>query len=218
MNERNKFRYVAIELGHHLPYSIFSVMLALMVIGFFSFIATILGNNHASPEAYEDLFHIFFPAHVLFSTVTATAMFWKYEKRILKAILVGSIGSLATCTLSDSLIPYWGGLLLSKPMSIHICIIQEPMIVIPFAVIGVLAGLLIPESIERSTQYSHSAHIFVSSMAAILYLVAFGLTGWIHMIGLVFLVTVIAVMLPCCTSDIIFPVLYSQKTTCNHRH
>ena len=218
MEQKNNVQYMLTELGHHLPYSIFSVVLAMMLVGFFSFMATVMGNTGALAEGYQNLFHIFHPAHILFSTVTATAMFWKYEKRVSKALLVGMGGSIVTCTLSDTLIPYWGGMLLGKTMSLHICIIDEPMLIIPFAIVGVLAGFLITESIERSTQYSHSLHIFVSSVASILYLVAFGLTDWVHMAGLVFLVTIIAVMIPCCASDIIFPVLCSRKVACNHRH
>jgi hypothetical protein len=48
-------------------------------------------------------------------------------------------------------------------------------------------------------------------MASILYLVGHGLTDWIHMAGIVFIYTVIAVMLPCCTSDIIFPLLLAKR-------
>ena len=44
-------------------------------------------------------------------------------------------------------------------------------------------------------------------MASILYLVTYGLSGWMEHAGWVFLVVVVAVMIPCCISDIIFPLL-----------
>jgi len=163
------------------------------------------------PSASDELFHIFHPIHILFSAVATTAMFWKHEKRMGKAVVVGFTGSLAICGISDIFFPFVGGIFLGAPMHIHICLIENPGLLLPFAAVGVLAGLTANKSFEHSTQYSHSAHVFVSSMASILYLLSFGLTDWIHVLGGVFLVTIIAVMIPCCASDIVFPL------TCVHR-
>ncbi|MDZ4243086.1 MAG: hypothetical protein U1D99_09680 [Candidatus Omnitrophota bacterium] len=218
MKADNKLQYLVIELAHHLPYSVFGVTAALILIGFFSFVATILGKPHIEPEAYEDLFHVFHPAHVLLSSVTSTAIFWKNEKTWWKALVVGILGSLVICTLSDILIPYVGGLLLGVKMDLHVCVIDTPSIVIPFAVTGMVAGLVIAESIESSTAYTHAAHIFVSSAASIVYLVSFGLHDWVHQIGWVFMITVAAVMIPCCASDIAFPILWIKHPTCIHKH
>jgi len=44
-----------------------------------------------------------------------------------------------------------------------------------------------------------------------LYLVSFGLVGWTESLGLVFLVVITAVLLPCCISDIVFPVLMASR-------
>ena len=114
-------------------------------------------------------------------------------------------------------------MILGADMHIHVCILENPGLVVPFAFIGVVAGLLVTKSFEKSTQYSHSAHVFVSSVASILYLLGFGLTDWIHVIGGVFLVTIVAVMVPCCASDIIFPLAcvhrdcqHSQELTHDH--
>ncbi|MBZ0166088.1 MAG: hypothetical protein K8I00_04715, partial [Candidatus Omnitrophica bacterium] len=85
-------------------------------------------------------------------------------------------------------------------------------IVLPFAVVGTLAGLAAPRSFEKATEYSHSIHVFVSAVASILYLVSFGLEHWTHAIGGVFLITIFAVMIPCCLSDIVFPL------ACTHAH
>jgi hypothetical protein len=46
-------------------------------------------------------------------------------------------------------------------------------------------------------------------------MLAFGLEGWTDMAGGVFLVTVIAVMIPCCLSDIAFPILCVHRN-CDH--
>lgn len=214
----NKMKHLFIELAHHLPYSIFGVTVAILFVGILSFFGALVASEEQFAHASADLFHVFHPAHILLSAVTTTAMFWKYEKKLLKAIIVGLVGSLAICTLSDILIPLLGGQLLTGDMHAHICIIEEPGIVWPFALIGVLAGLIIPGEIERSTQYSHSAHVFVSSAASILYLVSFGVHHWMDMVGGVFLLTIVAVMLPCCASDIAFPIFCANKVTCNHKH
>jgi len=194
-------------------------MISIIVVGFLSFFASLMPPQGNLKEAYDHLFHIFHPAHILFSAVTTTAIFWKYEKILWKAVFIGLFGTIPICTLSDILIPYLGGMFLNLPMEMHICFIEEPMLVLPFGIMGVLSGLVISESVEQSTKYSHSAHIFVSSMASLIYLISFGLNDWAHMLGAIFLITVIAVALPCCTSDIIFPIMCARKPMrCDHNH
>ena len=126
--------------------------------------------------------------------------------------MVGFLGSVPICTVSDIIFPYIGGYLIGSDMQMHICILEDPGLVIPFAVVGVLAGLMVPESFEHSTQYTHAAHVFISSAASILYLLGYGLTDWIHAVGSVFIIIIVSVMIPCCASDIVFPL------ACVHRH
>ena len=225
MGQESKLRYVLVELGYHLPYSIFGITVGLIAMGVLSFFAILMSAESLLPTASSALFHVFHPAHVLISAVATTAMFWKHEKRILKAAVVGLVGSVTICAISDIFLPIIGGSILGSNMLVHICILEEPGLVFPFAVIGVVAGLLITKSFEKSTQYSHSAHVFVSSAASILYLLGFGLTDWIHSIGAVFLVIIVAVMIPCCASDIVFPLAcvhrdcdHSDELTHGHQH
>ena len=211
MTKESKFHYVLIELAHHLPYSIFGITAGLIAMGVLNFLAILMRAEDLMPQASLELFHVFHPAHVLISAVATTAMFYKHEKRITKAILVGFFGSVAICGISDIFLPYLGGKLVGEPMHMHICIVETPGMIVIFALMGVLAGLMITKSIEKSTQYSHSAHVFISSAASLLYLIAFGMNEWVHSIGAVFLITIVSVMVPCCTSDIVFPL------TCVHR-
>jgi len=215
MGQESKFKYVLVELGYHLPYSIFGITVGLIAMGVLSFFAILMGAESLLPAASSELFHVFHPAHVLISAVATTAMFWKHEKRIFKAAIVGFVGSVTLCVISDILLPIIGGSILSSEMLVHICVLREPGLVFPFAVIGVAAGLLITKGFEKSTQYSHSAHVFISSAASILYLLGFGLTDWIHSIGAVFLIIIAAVMIPCCASDIVFPLACVHRN-CNH--
>ncbi len=215
MKQNNKFKYILVELADHLPYSIFGVAIGLVVMGVLTFAAVLMQSRHALPGASRELFHVFHAVHVLFSAVATTAMFLKHEQRIVKAVFVGLAGSVILCGLSDIFFPFWGGLLLGKTMHMHICFIEEPGLVFPFAVVGVAAGLLITKTFEHSTEHSHTAHVFVSSAASILYLIGFGLSDWIPLAGGVFIVTIVAVMIPCCASDIIFPICCSH-TNCDH--
>jgi len=215
MQKEGKFRYVLVELGYHLPYSIFGITIGLIAMGVLTFFAILIGAEVQLPNASVELFHVFHPAHVLISAVATTAMFWKHEKRIIKGVFVGFIGSIALCSVSDIFLPLWGGLVLGSDMNIHVCVVEEPGLVFPFAIVGVIAGLLVTKSFEKSTQYSHSAHVFLSSVASILYLVGFGLSDWIHSIGAVFLIIIFSVMIPCCASDIVFPLACVHRD-CDH--
>ncbi|MFH1854364.1 MAG: hypothetical protein ABH815_03520 [Candidatus Omnitrophota bacterium] len=208
MKKAGKLQHIIIELGAHLPYSIFGVIVGIMILGIFTFFTTILNTRHLLPSAAEELFHIFHPTHILLSAIVTTAMFWKHERRFVKTLIIGFIGSIAICGLSDALLPYLGGRLLGTRMELHICIIQHPRMILPFAAIGVAVGFLVPSAVEKSTEFSHSMHVLVSSMASILYLISFGIPDWTHMIGAIFSITIVAVMLPCCLSDIVFPLTF----------
>jgi len=202
-----------VELAHHLPYSVSGVLVSVIIMGLLTFLAQIMGAQQQLADSSENLFHIFHPAHILFSAVATTAMFWKHDnKSVLKAIVIGFIGSLGICGVSDILIPLAGGMALGYKMHVHVCLLEEPWLIISFAMVGVLAGLMVTKTFEKSTQYSHGVHVFLSSTASLLYLISFGVANWMQAIAGVFFVTVIAVMLPCCLSDIVFPLV------CTHRY
>jgi len=208
MKNSGKLRHIIIELGTHLPYSIFGVVIGVMIVSILTFFTTILGVSHRLPVASEELFHVFHPTHILLSALVTTAMFWKHERRFIKTLIIGFVGSIAICGVSDIFLPYLGGRILGIDMHLHLCIIEHPRIIIPFAVIGVAVGFLVPAAIEKSTEFSHSMHVLVSSMASILYLISFGIPDWTRMIGAIFVITIVAVMLPCCLSDIVFPLSF----------
>lgn len=199
------------ELGEHLPFSIFGVITGLVLLGILSFIGVLVGGEERLPEASKELFHVFHPVHMLLSACVTTAMFWKHEARFVKALIIGVVGSVGICGVSDILLPFLGGSLLGIKMHLHICILEHPGIILPFLMVGLFLGFLIPGVIEKSTQYSHSMHVLVSSMASILYLASFGFTEWMHHTGTIFIITILAVMIPCCLSDIVFPLLLTGR-------
>ena len=72
--------------------------------------------------------------------------------------------------------------------------------------------MLAAVTVERSTLFSHSLHVFSSTMASIFYLIGpFGQTAWIASLGWAFLLVVLAVMVPCCLSDIVFPLAMARS-------
>lgn len=81
-----KIKYIVVELREHLPYTIFSVSFGLVVLGMLTFVSILLGRENF-PQASNALFHVFHPLHILFSATATTAMFWRHEKKLIKAIL-----------------------------------------------------------------------------------------------------------------------------------
>lgn len=211
MNARRQMIYA--ELKEHLPFTILSAGIAIVVVGFL----TIIIGEYELPYTGENLFHIFHPLHVLASAATTTSMFWKYNRRIIHSAVVGAAGAVVICVLSDIIMPFLGGTFLGIDMHMHICLIEHPMIIIPFLLVGLITGFLSPRLIEDSTIYSHSAHILISTMASLVYLISFGLTGWLGHIGWVFLILVLVVLVPCCLSDIVFPLFFTGRKN-PHRH
>ncbi len=203
-------RHLREELLSHLPFSIFATVGGMTLVAILTFLGQPFYGERL-PGAFRELFHIFHPVHMLFSATATTAMFWRYERRWLKALIVGLSGAIVVCGASDILIPYTSGLLLGVDMHLHVCIVEHPAMVLPFALVGVLAGFLASGHIVQATVFSHTVHVLISSSASLLYLVSFGLTGWIHHAGYVFVFVVLAVMLPCCFSDIVWPLLVVTK-------
>lgn len=215
----SKFKEIRGEFFEHLPYTVFSVAAGLVILGFMTCAAMLTApadasgaaNPHFAPAA-QVMFHVFHPLHVFFSAVATVAMFWRHERRWLKAILVGTLGATVICGLSDVFLPYLAGWLLGAgDMELHVCIVHRPQTILPFLAAGVLLGLLLPASTHKSTIFSHAAHVLISSVASIMYLVGFGLTNWVDAVGIVFVYMVVAVIVPCCASDIFFPLLLTGK-------
>jgi len=90
-NHESKGKYVLTELINHLPFSIFGVVSGIMMVGLLTFIAIVAGGELLLKEASSELFHVFHPIHVLLSAVATTSMYWKHERSLLKAIIIGTL-------------------------------------------------------------------------------------------------------------------------------
>ena len=205
-----------IELLEHMPFSVSSVAIGLTFAGLICWLTPAAdgsfqhGHESEEPPLYT-LFHLFHPAHMFFSAAATTAMFWRYDRSVPKAILIGLIGAVGVCGVSDIVVPQLALAFMGIESDWHICVIENPGLVFPFALMGVLVGLGASAGVSRSTMFSHSLHVLASTSASIFYLVApLGPTAWIEDLGRIFLFVILAVMVPCCVSDIVFPVLMTK--------
>ena len=193
------------ELKHHIPFTFLGAL-----IGIVFMIVIIKGNYLLDISPYtEDIFFILHPTHVFLSALVTTTLFVKYRnKNILWAIFVGYTGAIGIATISDSLIPYLGELLIGLPNSEpHIGFIEEPLKTNIPAFIGIAIGYF-----KGTTKIPHAGHVLISTWASLFHIfmaIGASLTS-LQMIG-IFIFLFLAVWLPCCTSDIIYPLVFPNK-------
>ena len=198
-------RLIVNELRTHAPFTTLGAVtgIILMVIIVFGGVLP-----QVSSISYP-IFYILHPTHVILSAIVTTAMYKKYGNgKVWATILVGYIGAIGIATLSDSVIPYLGEILLDLPnRGIHIGFIEEWWIVNPAALIGIIIGYWRP-----TTKFPHSGHVLISTWASLFHIImALGETvAWFTLLG-IFLFLFLAVWVPCCTSDIVFPLLFIRK-------
>lgn len=190
------------ELSNHISFTIFAVLLAAVLI----IIAKefVFGSDGAASIS-ENLFEGFFISHLFFAALTPAALFSVYRKSLWIGIITAIITSALTCTLSDIVFPYLGGIVLKYDMTFHICIIEEPVISWVFIVAGAVIGFFLSQSVRKLSRYTHGIHILLSSLAAGLYLVSFGV-NILSLKALLFLpILIFSVLVPCVTNDVGVP-------------
>jgi len=209
---RHKLLIILTELKNHSPFTLF---------GAFTGIVLMLVFRNLQQHVSYTLFYIFHPLHVFLSAIVTTSMFELHTgaKKFFETVLVGFVGSVVIATVSDSIIPYFGELLLGMPIhphghehagfveSAHIGFIEGWYVVIPAAIVGIVTALIRPK-----TKFPHAGHILISTWASAFHiLMAMGgqisLLKAIGSFGFLFL----AVWLPCCFSDIVFPLLFVKS-------
>jgi len=196
------FCRISHELKSHMPFTFFG---ALTGIGILAVFVTVDVPSGVSTRLFWSLH----PLHVLMSAVTTTAMFTLHSRRaVLATLVIGYVGSVGIGTLSDCLIPYVGEVLLDLPhRGIHLGFIEKWWLVNPLAVMGILAGYSWPR-----TKIAHAGHVLLSTWASLFHMImALGadlpLATYVPITVFLFL----AVWIPCCTSDIVFPLLFAKK-------
>jgi len=213
MQKRKKLGIIVKELESHAPFTLF---------GAFTGIVCMLLFKNLEHDTSEKIFYIFHPAHVLLSAMVTAAIFQLYTKRkkIIAILLVGLFGSIGIATLSDSLIPHLGEMLLGMHIHLHshehagfaeqahIGFIEGWYIVIPVAIVGVLIALFKPR-----TKVPHAGHVLLSTWASSFHILM-AMDGQMSVLKAVgsFGFLFLAVWLPCCISDIVFPLLFVKSS------
>ncbi len=219
MPSGEKIKNIAVELKRHAPFTLFGALTGIVLMLLF---------KNIEHQTSKGLFYVFHPAHVLLSAMVTASMFQLHTKRrkFIMVLLIGFFGSIGIATLSDSLIPYIGELLLGMHIHVHahehtsfaehahIGFIEGWYLVIPAAVAGVLIAYLRPK-----TKFPHAGHVLLSTWASsfhMLMAMAGQLSAWraVGSFGFLFL----AVWLPCCVSDIVFPLLFVRGDHVPHSH
>ncbi|MBU0580823.1 MAG: hypothetical protein KKA19_06570, partial [Candidatus Margulisbacteria bacterium] len=162
-----------------------------------------------------NIFYILHPTHVVLSALVTTSMYKLHKHKggrrkcsIWALLLIGYIGSVGIATLSDSLIPYLGEVLLALPnRGIHIGFIEKWWLINPLALLGIGIAYFRP-----STKFPHAGHVLLSTWASLFHIImAMGrsINSMTYLIIFIFLF--LSVWVPCCLSDIIFPLIFVKK-------
>jgi hypothetical protein len=199
------------ELRIHAPFTIFGALTGVFLIVFFQ----------AMPaEQAHNVFYVLHPMHVVLSALATASMYRLHNCERISGVclkghcnlwlllVIGYLGSVGIATLSDSIIPYLGELMLNLPnRGIHLGFIERWWLVNPLAIVGVLIACYWP-----STKFPHAGHVLLSTWASLFHMIMAigGEINWVAY-GVIFVFLFLAVWLPCCVSDIVFPLLVARR-------
>lgn len=188
------------ELSTHWRFTAAAVLISGVIIA----VLKVAYFPEASPDT-EHLFEGFFISHLFFAALTPASLLAKYKRALWLGVIVAILTSSVTCTLSDIVLPYLGGIILGYDMHFHVCIVEEPVTAWFFIITGALLGFLLSGHVRKLSRYTHGFHILLSSTAAGMYLITYGVSV-ISLKALLFLpILVVSVLVPCVMNDIGVP-------------
>jgi len=195
------------ELKNHAPFTLFGAITGIVVLYL---------SQTLSPEASYSIFYTLHPIHVLLSALVTASMYkinnfghMKGKLNLWLLLMIGYVGSIGIATTSDSLIPYLGEFLLDmRNRGVHIGFIEKWWLVNPLAIVGVLLAYFWPK-----TKFPHAGHVLLSTWTSLFHIImakgeALSVLSYITIFFFLFL----AVWIPCCVSDIIFPLLFVKNS------
>lgn len=229
MGFSNNLKQISLELKEHIPFTALGAVTGVIFMLLFRSVSKSTGHT---------LFTIFHPAHVVLSAMVTAAMFKLHRKqtRLWVVIIVGYFGSVGIATLSDSIMPYLGEEVLGLHIpahselhhesemdehphengkhasEIHLGFIEEWYLVNPAAFLGIFIAWFLPK-----TKLPHASHVLISTWASsshVLMTTQNQITLTIAMSML--LILFLSVWLPCCISDIVFPLLFTGEARHHH--
>ena len=207
---------IGLELMHHAPFTAVGAVAGVIVM-------VIIHYANTPRELSDALFYTLHPIHVVLSALVTASMYRLYKKNasLWVTVLIGYVGSIGIATLSDIVIPYLGGGTLDIPMEFHVPFIETEkmpyinvakwIIINSAAVIGIIIAIWKP-----TTRFPHMGHVLLSTWASLFSFTAFGIADWIPLLPFIFMFLFLSVWLPCCISDIVFPLLWVRGETAHH--
>jgi hypothetical protein len=204
------------EFRHHGPFTLLGAAVS---------VAIMMAIRHWLPgvlstERAKELFEFSHPLHVVLSAMVTSAMYRNYRSRpkhswtgLIAVVLVGYFGSIGVATLSDCILPYWAELFLGmKDAHIHLGIVEMPVVINLAALLGIGAAFF-----SSKTHFPHAGHVLLSTMASLFHILRAQESGFTIVQGLlVIFFLFIAVWVPCCFSDIAFPLFFTGKKEHSH--
>ena len=195
------------ELKHHIPFTMLGAVTGIVLMFLF---------RNIQHDTAHHVFYILHPMHVVLSAIVTAAIYKKYKCTVSEkgncnffpVLLIGYTGSIGIATLSDSVIPYLGEYLLKLPnLKLHIGFIEEWWLVNPAAIVGVVIGYF-----WSNTKFPHTGHVLLSTWASLFHMImALGGVVTLCVYGGLFIFLFLSVWLPCCMSDIVFPLLFVKE-------
>jgi hypothetical protein len=197
------------ELKRHLPFTLGVSLLAGILI------AVLFLFDLASNGILMNSFEVIHPLHVLVSAAATAAIYYKYKRSVLGSVVVGVVGAILVGSISDVLLPWVAGNIFALETVFHLPIFESPLLILSVGVVGALVGIY-----AGMFKLTHSLHVFFSVFASLLYLLAFSVAMSVWAVLVISLVVFLVVYVPCCISDIVFPILFIREPCkeCGHWH
>ena len=201
---------IAWQLAEHAPFTAVGAVAGIIVM-------VIIYFFNVPRDISSALFYTLHPLHIVLSALATTAIYRQHKRgKLWGTILIGYTGSIGIATLSDIIIPYLGGSALNIPMEFHLPFIETTKI--PF--IGIEKWIIVNAAAaigiaiaywKPVTRLPHMGHVLLSTWASLFSFTAFGIANWIPLLPFIFLFLFLAVWLPCCISDIVYPLLWVRE-------
>jgi hypothetical protein len=217
----DKSKLIGAELKNHLPFTL---------LGAATGIVFMLAGRKWFNEQAETLFSVFHPLHVVLSAMVTAALFEIHRKvrNFFIILVIGVVGSIGVATMSDCVLPFFGETILGAPIpthaalhkhedghlceesheehsaELHLGFIEEWYLVFPAAIVGVVLAYFKPK-----TYLPHASHVLLSTWASSAHIMMNTQADMtVTLLTGMFIVLFLAVWLPCCVSDIVFPLLF----------
>jgi hypothetical protein len=222
---------VLVELRSHAPFTLFGAVTGILAMLLFA------GASTQVSQRLFQVFHPAHVVLSAIVTASLFRLH-ESKRGFLVVLVVGYIGAVGVATLSDSVLPFFGESMLGVAVPTHADVhrheagpaaeadhdhagepqehpptgeprvylgfIEDWYLVNPAAILGILLAWFWPR-----TKFPHAGHILISTWASSFHVLMnthreLSATMFLG----IFVVLFIAVWLPCCVSDIVFPMLF----------